>query len=141
MAEADHEKPDRALSELAAGLRGRHEWMWDGRFGTALAEFPLEHKAEVLEGLARLMPGRWDSRSITEAPETIRGVVRHLGGLMPGQLLFTADSEGRDGLFCAWWPWGNGLTISIRIGVFGGGSDPEAMKAQADVLRGAFAVE
>ncbi len=37
---------------------------------------------------------------------------------MPGQLMFTSEPD-RDILLCfAWWPWGNGSTISIRVAAY-----------------------
>lgn len=39
----------------------------------------------------------------------------NLGGLMSGQLLFTSDPNQDAFIFCAWWPWGDGKTISIRV--------------------------
>lgn len=126
--------------DLAAALSADLAWKWDGRFGTVLAEFPLESKASVLEILDRYMVDRWDSVSIEDAPEAAKKVKAHLGGLMAGQLLLLSDSKGDSLVYCAWWPWGNGLTISIRIGIFGGASDQDAKQAQADVLRSAFAV-
>ncbi|MFC2096051.1 hypothetical protein ACFLSW_06430 [Candidatus Bipolaricaulota bacterium] len=34
--------------DLAEAFSGIVEWKWDGRFKTALAEFPIEKKDEVL---------------------------------------------------------------------------------------------
>ena len=45
-------------------------------------------------------------------------IIDNFGGIMPGQLLFTSDPDGEALVFCAWWPWGNGETISIRLAPF-----------------------
>ena len=51
-------------------------------------------------------------------PDVVKMVINYFGGLNSDQLLFTSNPE-KDGLFlCAWWPWGNGETISIRLAVF-----------------------
>jgi hypothetical protein len=126
--------------DLAAAFRAGLAWKWDARFGTVLAEFPLESKASILGILDRHMVDRWDSASIEDAPEAAKKVKAHLGGLMAGQLLFLSDPGGDSLVYCAWWPWGNGLTISIRIGLFGGGSHEDTKQANADVLKRAFGI-
>jgi hypothetical protein len=45
----------------------------------------------------------------------VRTINSRQGGLRPGQLLFTSDPNREAFIFCAWWPWGGGETISIRI--------------------------
>ena len=47
-----------------------------------------------------------------------KAVQDDLGGLMAGQILFTSDPNRGVVLFCAWWPWGNGEKISIRVGLW-----------------------
>ena len=99
------------------------EWKWDGRFGTALAEFSSEKKADVLGALDLHLVSRWDIASIADAPEAVQALRKHLGGLMTGQLLLLSDPAAEPLVYCAWWPWGNGQRISIRIGIFGSGSE------------------
>ena len=127
-----------------AGLRSAFEgildWKWDGRSGTALAEFPLEKKASVLGILDQHLISRWDSATIGEAPEIAQSVKRHLGGLMSGQLLFLSDPDAEPLVYCAWWPWGNGQTVSIRIGLFGATIDAKEQGALTEALKGWFGV-
>ena len=56
---------------------------------------------------------------------------------MAGQLLLTSAPSDGVGIYCAWWPWGNGKTISIRLGVFheeeGRGGDGRGSPAQVMV--------
>jgi len=111
---------------LASAFGAALEWKWDGRFGTALAEFPLEKKEAVLGALDLHLVSRWNSASIADAPEVVQALRRHLGGLMAGQLLFLSDPAAEPPVYCAWWPWGNGQRISIRIGIFGSVSDQNA---------------
>jgi hypothetical protein len=124
--------------DLAEALVEILDWKWDGRFGTALAEFPLDKKGSVLEVLDRYLVGRWDSATIGEAPEIAQKVKGHLGGLMPGQLLFVSDVNDDSPIFCAWWPWGNGQTISIRIGVFSETTNAEEKSVLTKELKGRF---
>lgn len=92
-------------ASICTGLRSAFEgildWKWDGRFGTALAEFPLEKKGSVLGILDQHLIGRWDGATIGEAPETVKKVKGHLGGLMAGQLLFLSDPNDDPLVYCA----------------------------------------
>jgi hypothetical protein len=49
--------------------------------------------------------------SISAIPGTAQASEKHLSG----QLLFTSDPNQENFIFCPWWPWGDGKTISIRI--------------------------
>lgn len=123
------------IQQLVARLDDLLNWTWDSRFETALAEFSIEQKAEVLAALEELLTCRWDSGGLADAPEVVRDLVKRLGGLMSGQLLLLSDPESLTFLFCAWWPWGNGQTISIRIGPFGKDLPEDQLAALTDRLR------
>ena len=93
-------------------------WKWDDRFQTVLAEFKVDNKARIHNALEHRLDRVWDSSNIETAPEVVQTIISSFGGIMPGQLLLTSD-PGRDALvYCAWWPWGNGETISIRLAPF-----------------------
>jgi len=127
-------------TSLRLAFEGILDWKWDGRFGTVLAEFPPEKKGSVLEVLDQYLIGRWDSATIGEAPEIAQRVKRHLGGLMAGQLLLLSDPDAESLVYCAWWPWGNGQMISIRIGLFSATMDTERKGTLTKALRGWFGV-
>ena len=116
-----------ALSEhdctkLFGALQADLSWQWDSRFATALAEIRIEEKNGIGKILENHLGTAWTSGTIDTAPESVQRILFRLGGIMPGQLLYTAGLP-RDGIvFCAWWPWGNGQTISIRLGTSQGGS-------------------
>lgn len=110
---------ERELLDLEEAFRRVIEWKWDSRFEAVLAEFPLEKKTSVLKILDRHLVSRWDSASIGDAPEIVKKVKAHLGGLMAGQLLLLSDPDVEPLVYCAWWPWENGQTISVRIGLHG----------------------
>jgi len=83
-----------------------------------LAEFRVDHKDRVRAILERYLSITWDSSNIGNAPAIVRTINIHLGNLRSGQLLFTSDPNRDVFIFCAWWPWGDGETISIRIAPF-----------------------
>lgn len=91
-------------------------WNWDDRFNAALAQFQIESAEAVGKVLEEHLGTAWDSDTIARAPEKVNVFFTKLGGIMTGQLLFVADLPEERMIFCAWWPWGNGQTVSIRVG-------------------------
>lgn len=107
--------------DLFGALHG-WSWKWDDRFGAVLAEFGVADQVKVRDVLTRLFSCAWDRSTVDAAPDAVQAVKSHCGGLKPGQLLFTTD-PGREGfIYCAWWPWGNGTSISLRLAPFSGKS-------------------
>src|SRR3972149_2028642 len=93
-------------------------WKWDDRFDCVLAEFSVYDQDIVRMILKRHLNSVWDTSNVDTAPETVQRINDHFGGLMSRQMLFTSEPGQGDLLCCAWWPWGNGETISIRVAPF-----------------------
>jgi len=106
---------EKNCKELFNAFKGVVSWKWDNRFDTVLAEFSVNNKNSVRAILDRYLSIAWDSSNIGSAPKTIQKINMHLGKLRSGQLLFSSDPKQDAYIFCAWWPWGDGETISIRI--------------------------
>ena len=126
--------------DLANAFRGMIEWKWDGRFETAVGEFPVDMKDEVLGILQKHLVSTWDSSNVSEAPDVVQEITRNLGGLMCGQLLLLSDSRQPAVIFCAWWPWGSGAKISIRIAPYSKDLSDEDASALTTVFRGWFKI-
>ncbi len=90
-------------------------WTWDDRFRGALAMFGMDRTAEITTVLESAFEDKWDSSSIGDAPGALKSLANSLGGIRAGQMLFATDATKDIFLICAWWPWGNGKVISIRI--------------------------
>lgn len=105
-----------ACKELGSAFRGVLSWKWDSRFEAVLAEFGVGQKESIRTILERSLGIPWHSSNIGNAPDIVREINSHLGGLRPGQLLFTSDPNREPFIFCPWWPWDDGEAISIRIG-------------------------
>jgi hypothetical protein len=82
-----------------------------------LAEFAVDKKDNIRASGATSQR-RLEQRKRRQRPDTVGVIKDDLGGLMAGQILFTSDPNRGVVLFCAWWPWGNGEKISIRIGLW-----------------------
>jgi len=102
--------------ELLNTFKGGLSWKWEDRFQVMLATFGVDNRDDIRTVLGRSFETTWDSSNIGSAPDAVSVISRNLGGLRSGQLLFTSDSSQEVFIFCAWWPWGDGETISIRIG-------------------------
>lgn len=90
-------------------------WKWDDRFSCVLVEFSAVDQDIVRTVLGRYLNSAWDASNIGTAPDAVQKMNAHFGGLMSGQMLYTSEPDQGDLLCCAWWPWGNGETISIRV--------------------------
>ena len=106
------------LEELQAGF----SWEWDSRFKTVLAQISVKDKNAVEKILVNYLGTAWDSVTIKKAPESEQRILESLGGMMSGQFFYAAGLPENGIIFCAWWPWGNGHTISIRLGTSQAGS-------------------
>ena len=106
---------ENVCGELSRGFQGVLSWQWDGRFEAVLAEFGVDKKDSIRAILERYLSNIWDSSNIGYAPDIVRTINIRVGKLRSGQLLFTSDPSQEAFIFGAWWPWGDGQTISIRI--------------------------
>ena len=108
-----------SIENICAGLVNTFQdtltWKWDGRFGAVLATCTTENKDDVQLSLENHLKTIWDNSNTEDAPDVVLDAISRFGGLMPGQLLFTSDPNPDIFLCCAWWPWGDGETISIRV--------------------------
>jgi hypothetical protein len=118
VSDPDKSDVEKVNGEFLRAFQGALSWKWDGRFETVLAEFGVDNKDSVRAILERHLGAIWDSSSIVSAPDIVRTVNIRVARLRSGQLLFTSDPHRDTLIFCAWWPWGDGKTISIRIASF-----------------------
>src|SRR5436190_1640174 len=93
-------------------------------------------KAQVVqatEAAAVALPEEWTPSTLAGASPAVRGVAARTGGIRSSQrLLSSAAVEGLLGVGL-WWPWGDGGTISLRVGLAGTG--PVAVPAEAVRLK------
>ncbi len=132
--------PENICKGIIDALGEELSWKWDDRFEAALAEFQIKSRDPIHEILSQHFNIIWDTSNIGSAPDHVLTINRNLGGIRSGQLLFTTEPNVEGILFCAWWPWGNGTTISIRIAQFINGDDETAYAGQMDLFRSWFGV-
>jgi hypothetical protein len=92
------------------------KWEWDGRLDCALSTIAMADEARARTALTAPLPLVWTAESLGEAPVLIKQICARTGGLLPQQLVFSAQLP--DGVFAygLWWPWGSGANVSVRIG-------------------------
>ncbi len=115
-------------------------WKWDKRFETILAEFSVSEMETVKELLLSQMDIVWNQDNAPQAPDLIQIILDYFGGLNSDQQLFTSDPEIDGILLCAWWPWGDSKTISIRLAVFADSLDDEENDELTRIFRNWFNV-
>jgi hypothetical protein len=113
-----------------------HGWSWDGRFSCVTSSFNVEFEEKALAAAAIALTSRWTPASLDEAPLAVREIATSTGGLRAGQMIF-ASAEAAVFAYGLWWPWGDGATMSFRIGLGGQASTPDALQS----LRNVFDVE
>lgn len=119
-------------TKLFEDMQAELSWEWDSRFETALAQIAVKEKNIIGKILENYLGTAWDSTSIYSAPDRVQRIIARLGGIMKGQLFYAAALSQDGSVFCAWWPWGNGQTISIRFGTSQEGSALLATLASPD---------
>ena len=103
-------------TKLFEALQADLSWEWDSRFKTVLAQISVKEKDTIEKTLENYLGIAWDSVTINSAPESVQRILVRFGGIMSEQLFYAAGLAENGIVFCAWWPWGNGQTISIRLG-------------------------
>jgi hypothetical protein len=109
-------------------------WSWDSRFICVSSSFSTEIEAKNRTLALQALPGEFSSRTIATAPASAREVSERAGGLRSGQLLFTGNPVGRVFPYGLWWPWGDGMTVSLRVGLAGVDESHDLMNKLRDVF-------
>jgi hypothetical protein len=116
-----------ALSEqweqlLTAGKRMKAEWpsrgwTWDTRLLCIASSFSAQFEAKARAAMANLLREEFTPATLAKAPQRLRDVAERSGGLRTGQLLLAGGPFGYTTAYGLWWPWGDGETISLRVGL------------------------
>jgi hypothetical protein len=94
-------------------------WSWDPRLSCVASSINVELTTEALSAAALAFPREWNVASLPTAPPVVRGVADSTGGIRPDQLLLTMEPIGSNLVYGLWWPWGDDVTVSFRVGMSG----------------------
>ncbi|HQY62559.1 MAG: hypothetical protein IPF92_01850 [Myxococcales bacterium] len=92
-------------------------WTWDSRVGCVTSSFTVEQELRARAAVNAAMPAQYTHVSLERAPAALQQVVEISGGLRPGQLALALGPTAGLLVFGLWWPWGDGETISFRLGL------------------------
>ena len=105
-------------------------WSWDYRFSTIASSFHADQTSEAEQALAVAFTDFYDHRTLGNAPEHIQEVAEAVGGVRSDQRVYIMKTSGRLAPYALWWPWGDEITVSLRVGLAGYVSDQDLQRLQ-----------
>jgi hypothetical protein len=120
-------------------LKGRWpspDWTYDRRLKCVVSSVPLAREAEARAAIAAVLPWSFTVATLPTASEGVRDLVEKCGGLRAAQEVFWGGGDAAPGAFGLWWPWGDGTTVSLRIGLH----DVDVPKERYPRLRDVFGI-
>lgn len=111
-------------------------WSWDSRFTMIASSFHVDLTSESEQALKSTFIDEYDHRTLLNAVDAIQDAAESVGGVRADQRLYAMRSQGRIVPYALWWPWGDEITISVRIGLAGYVSeqDLERLRTQFNVI-------
>ncbi len=114
--------------KIKSVLPESYVWKLDDRFNTVVAAFERSSSEIIFSALKASFSQEWSKKTVRKAPRHIKGITASISGIETGQIVFTTDGDADPVLFAAWWPWGDGINISLRIGVSDSSLNEEDIK-------------
>ena len=106
---------------ISLNIPNEDKWRWDGRFNTALVTFEKKDMELIYFPIMQEFTKQWDFVSIDHAEGSFFEFFNDQFGLVPGQQIFTSEDDSGIILFATWWPWGDDLRFSLRVGLYANG--------------------
>jgi hypothetical protein len=122
-----------ALRQLRASWPARG-WSWDSRFICVASTFTMEFETQAQKSALDALPAQYTQATLASASSRLREVAQRTGGLRPGQFLMAHGPIGGLTAFGLWWPWGDGETISMRVGLVDVDPNREPYRRLRDVF-------
>ena len=122
-----------AMKELRASWPSRG-WSWDTRLACVTSSFNVEFEAKARTAVTTALSTEWTSATILRASPALRDLAERTGGLRAGQFIFSSAGIGANFAYGLWWPWGDAMTTSLRIGLGGSGLREDAFQRLRDVF-------
>lgn len=111
-------------------------WSWDYRFNCVASSFHVDLTRDCEMAILEIFPDAYDQRNIAKSPDYIQDLSEEIGGVRADQRVFTMPSTARLIPYALWWPWGDEITISLRVGLTGyvGESDHQRMQMEFQAI-------
>lgn len=111
-------------------------WSWDSRLSCVTSSFTTEQEPQARTATTMALQQEWNTATIVRASAQLRDVVERCGGIRQGQLALSTGPIGGLLVFGLWWPWGDGETTSLRVGL----ADVDPVKEPYGKFRDVFGV-
>jgi hypothetical protein len=92
-------------------------WSWDPRLFCITSSFTTEQEPAARKAIQIALQNEWTSATIQKAPPLLRDVVERAGGIRQAQLALSTGPVAALLVYALWWPWGDGETVSCRVGL------------------------
>lgn len=92
-------------------------WSWDPRLLCCTSSFTTEQEPAARTATALALPTEYTSATVIRAPQQLRDVTERAGGVRAGQLVLSNGPLNGLLIYGLWWPWGDGETVSLRVGL------------------------
>lgn len=111
-------------------------WSWDYRLNCVASSFHVDLTSECELALHGSFADRFDSKTIARAPDGIVELSESTGGIRADQIIYLMRSTGRLAPYAMWWPWGDEMTVSLRVGLSGyvGEADYQRMQVEFNAI-------
>lgn len=122
-----------SLKELRGGWPTRG-WSWDARQSCVASSFSVELEDKARAAASVALSREWTMTTIDRAPSPLRELAERTGGLREGQMLLASAPVGAAFAYALWWPWGDGMTTSARVGLGGPAVKPDDLQRLRDTF-------
>ena len=109
-------------------------WSWDSRLVCITSSFAVELESKARAAALDALPLEYTAATLARASSDLRRVAERTGGLRMGQMLLTTRDPTPVVAFGLWWPWGDGMTTSFRVGIDGLDWDDDPYPAVREVF-------
>jgi hypothetical protein len=124
-------QPIAALYDVLSRMRDSWPgggWSWDGRLSCIASTFNVDVIPEARQAAALALPVEWNESNLRKAPALVHEIADVSGGVRSDQLVLTASPVSGVLAYGLWWPWGNGINLSLRVGLAGTASDRDQQR-------------
>jgi hypothetical protein len=109
-------------------------WSWDTRVSCVTSSFSVELEQKAHSAALVLLNSEWAPTTLSQAPQHVREIAERSGGLRTGQMILASAPVGALFAYGLWWPWGDGMTTSFRIGLGGSAARQDVLQRLRDVF-------
>jgi hypothetical protein len=93
------------------------DWTYDRRLRCVASSIPLTEEPVARAVIRDMFPTIWTATTLADAPEGVRTLATGCGGVRASQQLLWNGAADGPGAFGLWWPWGDGTTVTLRVGL------------------------